>query len=31
MSDEIVQSLELITKAGTAALVSRADHKGLLA
>ena len=31
MSDEIVQSLELTTKAGTAPLVSRTAHKGLLA
>ena len=31
MGDEIVQSLELTTKAGAAALVSRAAHKGLLA
>jgi len=31
MSDEIVQPLELTTKAGAAALVSRATHKGLLA
>jgi hypothetical protein len=31
MSDEIVQPLELKTKAGTAELVSRATHEGLLA
>jgi hypothetical protein len=31
MSDEIVQSLELTTKAGTVAMVSRAAYKGLLA
>jgi hypothetical protein len=31
MSDEIVQPLEMTTKAGAAALVSCAVHKGLLA
>ena len=31
MSDDTAQPLELTTKAGTAALVSRAAYKGLLA
>ena len=31
MIDEIAQPLEMTTKAGTAALVFRAAHKGLLA
>jgi hypothetical protein len=31
MNDETAQPLELTTKAGTSALVSRTAHKGLLA